>query len=62
MANLVDRSYVPVYGNVYALADVAICAGFCIGKNFELALMQMFELCHRMMFIYAGLVLLRLCS
>lgn len=33
MANLVDQRYVPVYGTVYALADVAICTGFCVGKN-----------------------------
>lgn len=35
MANLVDQRYVPVYGTVYALADVAICTGFCVGKNFN---------------------------
>lgn len=33
MANLVDQRYVPVYGTVFALADVAVCTGFCVGKN-----------------------------
>ncbi|XP_049925252.1 synaptic vesicular amine transporter-like [Epinephelus moara] len=31
MGYLVDLRYVPVYGAVYAIADVAICIGFCIG-------------------------------
>ncbi|KAL7377915.1 hypothetical protein ABVT39_006140 [Epinephelus coioides] len=31
MGYLVDLRYVPVYGTVYAIADVAICIGFCIG-------------------------------
>ncbi|XP_034534687.1 synaptic vesicular amine transporter-like [Notolabrus celidotus] len=31
MGNLVDRRYEPVYGTVYAIADVAICIGFCVG-------------------------------
>ncbi|XP_076607604.1 synaptic vesicular amine transporter-like [Chaetodon auriga] len=31
MGYLVDLRYVPVYGTVYAIADVALCIGFCIG-------------------------------
>ncbi|CAJ1075653.1 synaptic vesicular amine transporter-like [Xyrichtys novacula] len=31
MGNLVDLRYRPVYGTVYAIADVAICIGFSIG-------------------------------
>lgn len=34
MADLVDLRYVPMYGNVYAIADVAICIAFAIGKHF----------------------------
>uniref|UniRef100_A0A8C4NYI8 Major facilitator superfamily (MFS) profile domain-containing protein n=1 Tax=Dicentrarchus labrax TaxID=13489 RepID=A0A8C4NYI8_DICLA len=31
MGFLVDLRYVPVYGTIYAIADVAICIGFCVG-------------------------------
>ncbi|XP_075879686.1 synaptic vesicular amine transporter-like [Nelusetta ayraudi] len=31
MGNLVDQRYEPVYGTVYAIADVAVCTGFCVG-------------------------------
>ncbi|XP_034395428.1 synaptic vesicular amine transporter-like isoform X2 [Cyclopterus lumpus] len=31
MGNLVDLRYVPVYGTVYAIADVAVCIGFSLG-------------------------------
>ncbi|XP_068587619.1 synaptic vesicular amine transporter-like [Cebidichthys violaceus] len=31
MGNLVDLRYVPVYGTVYAIADVAICIGYSVG-------------------------------
>ncbi|XP_054464234.1 synaptic vesicular amine transporter-like [Anoplopoma fimbria] len=31
MGNLVDLRYVPVYGTVYAIADVAVCIGFSVG-------------------------------
>ncbi|XP_070778920.1 synaptic vesicular amine transporter-like [Enoplosus armatus] len=31
MGYLVDRRYVPVYGTVYAVADAAVCIGFCVG-------------------------------
>ncbi|XP_073350831.1 synaptic vesicular amine transporter-like isoform X3 [Pagrus major] len=31
MGYLVDLRYVPVYGTVFAIADVAICIGFCVG-------------------------------
>ncbi|XP_041812672.1 synaptic vesicular amine transporter-like [Chelmon rostratus] len=31
MGYLVDLRYVPVYGTVYAIADVALCIGFCVG-------------------------------
>lgn len=40
MGNLVDQRYAPVYGTVYALADVGICAGFCVGKNFKLIIIK----------------------
>ena len=32
MVYLVDLRYVPVYGTVYAIADVAVCIGFSVGK------------------------------
>ncbi|TNN36534.1 Synaptic vesicular amine transporter [Liparis tanakae] len=31
MGNLVDLRYLPVYGTVYAIADVAVCIGFSVG-------------------------------
>uniref|UniRef100_UPI0037E76F41 synaptic vesicular amine transporter-like n=1 Tax=Semicossyphus pulcher TaxID=241346 RepID=UPI0037E76F41 len=31
MGTLVDLRHRPVYGTVYAIADVAICIGFCVG-------------------------------
>ncbi|XP_068434773.1 synaptic vesicular amine transporter-like isoform X2 [Clinocottus analis] len=31
MGDLVDLSYVPVYGTVYAIADAAVCIGFSVG-------------------------------
>lgn len=34
MGYLVDLRYVPVYGTVYAIADVAVCTGFCVGEQF----------------------------
>lgn len=35
MGYLVDLRYVPVYGTVYAIADVALCIGFSVGKHFS---------------------------
>lgn len=35
MGFLVDLRYVPVYGTVYAIADFAVCVGFCVGKRFS---------------------------
>lgn len=35
MGYLVDLRYVPVYGTVYAIADVAVCIGFCVGEHFS---------------------------
>lgn len=32
MAYLVDLRHVSVYGSVYAIADVAFCLGFALGK------------------------------
>ena len=32
MGFLVDLRHVSVYGSVYAIADVAFCVGFAIGK------------------------------
>jgi MFS transporter, DHA1 family, solute carrier family 18 (vesicular amine transporter), member 1/2 len=32
MGHLVDIRHTSVYGNVYAIADVAVCLGFVIGK------------------------------
>lgn len=32
MGYLVDQRYVPVYGKVYAIADIAVCIGFSVGK------------------------------
>lgn len=33
MGYLVDLRHVSVYGSVYAIADVAFCMGFAIGKS-----------------------------
>lgn len=33
MGYLVDLRHVSVYGSVYAIADVAFCMGFAIGKH-----------------------------
>ena len=33
LAHLVDKRHVPVYGSVYAIAQVSICLGFAIGKE-----------------------------
>lgn len=33
MGYLVDLRHVSVYGSVYAIADVAFCMGYAIGKN-----------------------------
>ncbi|XP_036945017.1 synaptic vesicular amine transporter-like isoform X2 [Acanthopagrus latus] len=33
MGYLVDRRYVPVYGTVFAIADIAVCIGFCVGPT-----------------------------
>lgn len=33
MGYLVDLRHVSVYGSVYAIADVAFCLGFAIGKS-----------------------------
>ena len=35
MGYLVDIRHSSVYGSVYAIADVAFCLGFAIGKNFQ---------------------------
>lgn len=33
MGYLVDLRHVSVYGSVYAIADVAFCMGFALGKD-----------------------------
>ena len=33
MGHLVDIRHVSVYGSIYAIADVAFCIGFAVGKN-----------------------------
>lgn len=33
MGYLVDLRHISVYGNVYAIADVAFCMGFAIGMD-----------------------------
>lgn len=33
MGYLVDLRHVSVYGSVYAIADVAFCMGYAIGKS-----------------------------
>ena len=35
MGHLVDLRHAPVYGSVYAIADVAFCMGFAIGMLVE---------------------------
>lgn len=35
MGHLVDLRHAPVYGSVYAIADVAFCMGFAIGMLAE---------------------------
>ena len=36
MGYLVDLRHVPVYGSVYAIADVAFCVGFAVGNSVEI--------------------------
>lgn len=38
MGYLVDIRHISVYGSVYAIADVALCLGFAIGKDLDLTL------------------------
>lgn len=38
MGYLVDLRHVSVYGSVYAIADVAFCMGFALGKSLLLYL------------------------
>lgn len=40
MGYLVDLRHVSVYGSVYAIADVAFCMGFALGKQ-ELNLLNL---------------------
>lgn len=35
MGHLVDLRHAPVYGSIYAIADVAFCMGFAIGMLVE---------------------------
>lgn len=35
MGYLVDLRHVSVYGSVYAIADVAFCMGFALGKQLK---------------------------
>ena len=35
MGHLVDLRHAPVYGSVYAIADVAFCMGFAVGMLAE---------------------------
>lgn len=35
MGYLVDLRHVSVYGSVYAIADVAFCMGFALGKQIK---------------------------
>lgn len=35
MGYLVDIRHASVYGSVYAIADVAFCLGYAIGKKFK---------------------------
>ncbi len=38
LAYLVDTRHMPVYGSVYAIAQVSICLGFAVGKKPALSL------------------------
>lgn len=40
MGYLVDLRHASVYGSVYAIADVAFCLGFAVGKYSEKKLLQ----------------------
>lgn len=40
MGILVDLRHVAVYGSVYAIADVAFCLGFAIGKLISIELFE----------------------
>lgn len=40
MGYLVDLRHVSVYGSVYAIADVAFCMGFALGKDHMLSQIQ----------------------
>lgn len=43
MGYLVDIRHASVYGSVYAIADVALCMGFAIGKRFILNIASNFK-------------------
>ena len=43
MGYLVDLRHVSVYGNVYAIGDVAFCLGFAVGKFISFWAFEMFE-------------------
>lgn len=45
MGYLVDLRHVSVYGSVYAIADVAFCMGYAIGKGSGFS-KQRFSLMH----------------
>lgn len=45
MGYLVDLRHVSVYGSVYAIADVAFCMGYAIGKDSGFS-KQRFSLMH----------------
>ena len=43
MGYLVDLRHVPIYGSVYAIADVAFCLGFAVGGHLP-GILHVFEL------------------
>lgn len=55
MGHLVDLRHVSVYGSVYAIADVAFCLGFAVGK-FTFQSEQFSRMC--LVHIVAGVVVI----
>lgn len=43
MGYLVDLRHVSVYGSVYAIADVAFCMGFALGKKLGITVHSTFN-------------------
>jgi len=62
MGYLVDLRHVPVYGSVYAIADVAFCVGFAVGERLRHScLFVTFRVSRRRREMYCGHARLCVC-